>query len=99
MQIVLRNRRAVPSRLYDFIPIDPCCWRESGFWTRPAPFEQNEIPLKNSVESRDCAHPQSKSGKTRCGFCLVMTALVPAISIIGALCLAPPYPSPFCGGG
>src|SRR5229473_1255842 len=63
MQIVLRNRRAVPSRLYDFIPIDPCCWRESGFWRRPAPFEQNEIPLKNSVESRDCAHPKITGAK------------------------------------
>src|SRR5216684_1720731 len=87
MQIVLRNRRAVPSRLYDFIPIDPCCWRESGFWRRPAPFEQNEIPLKNSVESRDYAHPKVR-GQNSPGFLLSHgCALFTAISIIGALCL------------
>src|SRR5216684_4701832 len=87
MQIVLRNRRAVPSRLYDFIPIDPCCWRESGFWRRPAPFEQNEIPLKNSVESRDYAHPKVR-GQNSSGFLLSHgCALFTAISIIGALCL------------
>ena len=34
----------------------------------------------------DYTHPQSNSGKTRCGFYLVLVAPVPAISIIGARC-------------
>src|SRR5262249_45408720 len=46
------------------------------------PFEQNEIPLKKGAESRDYAHPKSKSGDTRCGFYLVMAAPVRAIWII-----------------
>src|SRR5216684_1979150 len=37
--------------------------------------------------SQGIARGQNKRGKTRCGFYLVIAALVPAISIIGALCL------------
>src|SRR6266446_4750904 len=37
--------------------------RKSGSGLGPAPFEQNEIPLKNSVESRDCAHPKITGAK------------------------------------
>ena|SRR5215468_6835723 len=33
------------------------------FRRRPAPFEQNEIPLKNSVESMDCAHQKIRRAK------------------------------------
>src|SRR6516164_2725670 len=75
----LDNRRAVPSWLYDFIPIS--CRR------RPAPFWQNEIPPKNSVESRGCTYPKVTEAKLRGGFYLVTAGLAPAISIIGALCL------------
>ena len=68
-----------PPGLYDFIPIS--CRR------RPAPFWQNEIPLKNSVESRGCTYPKVTGAKLRGGFYLVTAGLAPAISIIGALCL------------
>src|SRR6516164_7685669 len=54
---------------------------------RPSPFWQNEIPLKNSVESRGCAYPKITGAKLRGGFYLVMPGLVPAMSIIGSLCL------------
>ena len=52
---------------------------------RPAPFWQNEIPLKNGVESRGCTYPKVTEAKLRGGFYLVTAGLAPAISIIGAL--------------
>src|SRR5216684_8365115 len=59
-------------------------WRESGSGRRPARFRQNEIPLKNSVESRDCAHPKV-TGQNAWRFLLGHGRRVPAISIIGTL--------------
>jgi hypothetical protein len=67
----LDNRRAAPSRYETLFLLN----RESGYGVGQRHFGKNEIPLKNSVESRDCAHPRlsalpyGNSGRRSTAYC------------------------------